>query len=73
MVQLETQQAQHLAGLIGRYFDNLSECALEYDDEPKAGDFVQMCRDFQPEPDEMQKAAEIDGQIIAIARDILGF
>lgn len=73
MTQLEMQQGQHLAGLIGRYFDNLSECALEYDEEPKAGDFVQMCRDFQPEPDEMQKAAEIDGQIIAIARDILGF
>ena len=74
MIQLELQQGQHLCGLIERYFSGLSECVFGYEEEPpKEGDFVMMCRDFQPEPDEMEKAKEIDGKIIALARDILGF
>ena len=73
MVQLKPQEGEHLAGLVSRFFDNLAGCSFEYGDEPKPGDFVQMCRDFHPPRDEMRKAQEIDGRIIAVAREILGF
>lgn len=73
MVKLEFERGQHLCGLIERFFEGMSEFSFDYDDEPKEGDFVQMCRDFQPTPDELEKAKEIDGRIIALAREILGF
>ena len=73
MVQLETQTAQHLAGLVGGFFENLSDCSFEYNVEIRPGDFLLFQRDEIINPEELEKAKEIDPIIIELARNILGF
>lgn len=73
MIRLEFEQGQHLCGLIERYFEGMGVFSFDWDDEPKEGDFVKLCRDFQPTPEELKKAKEIDGAVIALARSVLGF
>ena len=71
MKNLEFDTAQHLAGLVSRFFANINESAFEYIDEPRPGDFRQMCRDFTYDDDELNAAAALDAQIIELARKIL--
>ena len=72
MQKLELDTAQYLAGIVSRYFDNLSGCAFEFEQEPRPGDFLSLCRDFTHDADELSAAAALDAQIIEIARKIIG-
>ena len=74
--KMSLETAQHLAGLVSRFFDNISEAAPDFFEDmdiiPFPGDFVEMCRDFTTKRNELAAAGEIDGAVVALARDILG-
>ena len=72
--KLNFETAQHLCGLVARFFDHIAECSPEFGEEinPEPGDFSQMCRDFTRDFPELGAAAEIDGAAVALARAVLG-
>lgn len=71
MKNLEFATAQHLAGLVSRYFEQIAGTVFEFNEEPRPGDFLSLCRDFTHDADELNAAAALDAQIIEIARKIL--
>lgn len=72
--KLTFNQAQHLCALVSRFFDAIAETSPEYGEEVYArpGDFAALVRDFTHEPEELTAAGEIDAELTALARKILG-
>ena len=72
--KLDTETAQHLCGLVSRFFDHISEAAPEFGEgiDPRPGDFSRMCRDFTFDPSELSAAGEIDRAVVKMARAVLG-
>jgi len=71
--KIDFQTAQHLCGLVSRFFDNIAESAPEHPDgiRPRGGDFLTMCRDFTFDPAELEGAEALDEKVIALAKAVL--
>lgn len=70
------ETAQHLCGLIARFFDDIAECSPEFGEDiyPTAADFKNMCRDFTHDPAELgailvvaDKVGELAGKVLEMA------
>ena len=72
--KIDFEAAQHLCGIVSRYFDNIAESAPDFWDgvDVRAGDFKTFAKDFTFNPGELEAAAEIDAQVTGLARKILG-
>ena len=71
--KIDLETAQHLCGLVSRFFDNLAESAPEFgeDLDPRAGDFLSLARDFTHNPGELELAGELDRRVVMMARAII--
>ena len=73
--KIDLETAQHLCGIVSRFFDNIAECAPEFDEgiHPKAGDFLSLARDFTHDPGELELARVMDRRVVMMARAIMGW
>ena len=73
MKRIEFETAQHLCGLVARFFDNIAEASIEYGEEiqPTRGDFLTLCRDFTFDLGELEGAEEVAERVSNLAKAIL--
>ena len=71
--KIDLETAQHLCGLVSRFFDQIAESSPEWGEviTPKYGDFRAMCRDFTFDPAELELAEQMDRRVVYAARTIM--
>lgn len=73
MAKMSFENAQHLCGVIARFFDNIAECSPEYGEDFNTSEdfFMVLCRDFTFNQDERDGAKEVSGMVSSLAESVL--